>query len=231
MLCIAPLASAAPICVMGTLASYEALGGGGCTIGTNIISGFNTPSGITGATAIAPGTIEITPSGGTSSPTLTFSTSATASNGAIFEALINYSIAGDEYTSDTMMLSGSSSSGNGDATDIQNYCLGGKFDSTGVSNCSSFNTGDLLVLGNGSDAATFAATASLSVTHDLTFDSGGVGVGNTASGGTVMDTYTATPATTGTTGTPEPAAYLLLAAGLILLTFLKTNASTKEKGN
>ena len=225
MLGIAPLASAAVMCASGTLASYEALGVAGCTIGTNTVFGFNTPSGISGATPIAPGSVNIMPSGGTSSPTLTFTISATASNGSLLEALINYSISGNQYTSDSITLAGSSSSGNGAVTDIQNYCLGGSFDSTGVNNCSSGNTNEHLLLGDGSDSVSFSPTSSLNVTDDYTLDSGGSGSGNTAGGGTITDSFTATAAV------PEPGTYLLVAAGLALVLLRNTfNTFGKEKG-
>ena len=210
---IAQLASAAQVCAAGTLATYEALGAGGCTIGTNTVFDFNTPSGISGATPIALGNINITPSGGTTSPTLTFTTSATASDGMLLEALIDYSISGNQYGSDSITLAGTASAGNGAVTDIQNYCLGGSFDSTGVSNCSSGNTGDLLLLGDGNSSVSFARASLLNVTDDFTLDSGGAGAGNTARGGTITDTFTTVP---------EPATYLFIAAGLFLAMLPKT---------
>jgi hypothetical protein len=222
---IAPLASGNSVCATGTLATYEALGPGGCTIGTNTVFDFNTPSGITGATPIAPGSIEIIPSGDTASPTLTFITSSTASDGTLLESLIDYSISGNQYTSDSIALTGSFSSGNGAVTDIQNYCVGGSFDSTGVSNCSSGNTNALLLLGDGSDSASFAQTPILNVTDDFTLDSGGFGTGNSAGGGTITDSFGAVAAV------PEPDTYFLLAAALVLLMLRNTfNTLGKEKG-
>ncbi len=222
LMSVAPLASASSLCVTGTLASYEALGASGCSIGTNTLFDFNIPSGITGATAIAPGSIEIIPSGGTTAPTLTFLISSTASDGALLEALIDYSISGNEYTSDSITLADSSSTGNGAVTDIQNYCIGGSFDSTGVKNCSTGDKGGLLLLGDGSDSGSFTQTPFLNVTDDFTLDSGGSGAGNTAAGGKITDSFTAVP---------EPATYLLLTAGLVLVMLRNTfNTLGKEKG-
>jgi PEP-CTERM motif len=217
------LASADPVCVTGTLATYEALSSG-CTIGTNTVFDFNVPSGITGAAPITPASIEIIPSGGTTTPTLTFITSQTASNGQLIEALIDYSISGNDYMSDSIMLAGSSSSGNGAVTDIQNYCLGGSFDSTGVNNCSSGNTNALLLFGDGSDPISFAKTTLLNVTDDFTLDGGGF-LGGSAAGGTITDSFGAIAAV------PEPSTYLLLAAALLLIMLRNTwNTFRKEKG-
>jgi hypothetical protein len=225
MLGIASFASASPVCSTGTLATYEALGAGGCTIGTNTVFDFNSPSGITGATPIAPADIKIIPSGGTASPTLMFETTSDATDGALLEALLDYSISGNAYTSDTITLAGTSSGGNGAVTDIQNYCLGGSFDSTGVNNCSSGNTNALLNLGDGFDPATFAPVPLLNVTDDFTLDSGGPGSDNFASGGSFTDAYTAQSAV------PEPAEYLFLAIGIILMVLRKqVNTLGKEKG-
>src|SRR5260370_34252528 len=71
-------ASAAPLCVVGgTVASYEAFGGGGCTIGNELFSNFiylSTPSG-TGV--VVPYTaVFLTPAGAcnfTPGPCLVFS--------------------------------------------------------------------------------------------------------------------------------------------------------------
>jgi hypothetical protein len=138
-----------------------------------------------------------------------------ASNGMLLEALFNYSISGNLYTSDSINLAGSSSSGTGAVTDIQNYCIGGSFDSTGVNNCSAGDMSSLLLLGNGSDSASFAPTPFLSVTDDFTLDNGGSGAGNTASGGTITDSFVAVAPV------PEPGTYLLVAGGLLLVTLPK----------
>jgi len=226
IICIAPFASATPVCTTGTLATYETLGSTGCTIGTNTVFGFNVPSGTSGATDIASAGIQIMPSGGTTSPTLEFTASSMAANGDLLEALIDYSISGNDYTSDSITLAGTSSSGNGAVTDIQNYCLGGSFDSSGVLNCSTGKTGDLLLLGNGSDSTSFAATPFLNVTHDFTLDSGGVGIANTASGGMITDSYKASPA-----AIPEPRMFLPVAAGLLLVMLRnKKRSFAKEEG-
>lgn len=217
---IAPLGLASTMCTSGTLAGYEALGAAGCTIGTNTVANFNTPSGITGATPISPGSVDISVSGGSSTPTLTFTTTATATGGALLEALFDYTISGNAYTSDTITMAGTSMAGNGAATYIQNYCLGGSFDSTGFT-CATGNTNDLVVLANGNDLANFSPVSTIGVTDDFTLDSGGAGAGNNASGGTVMDAF-------GTSPVPEPATFWLLSGGFLFGSYLFVKVRIKE---
>jgi hypothetical protein len=209
MLGLADGAIGSVICSPGTLASYEGLGPDGCTIGSTTFSGFNAPSGISLSSAIPLSNISVTPQGGTANPSLVFSFSVTALNGQILESLINYSVSGALFTSTTITAGGTTTAGNGAVTDIQNYCLGGSFDSTGVFNCSSGKAGDLVVLGFGNDSAMFTGVASVNVTNDITFDSGGAGSGNSAAGGVF------TAAFTSTTAVPEPRGLGLLAGLLV----------------
>lgn len=207
------------MCTPGTLASYEGLGSAGCTIGSTTLSGFNTPSGISLSTPISPSSIFITPQGDTGNPSLTFDISATAVNGQILEALINYSISGELFTSASIAASGTSTTGNGAVTDVQNYCLGGSFDSTGVLNCGSGSTGDLVVLGDGNDSAAFKGAAFIAVTNDITLDSGGAGTGNSAAGGVFTSTVVVA----------EPRDLGLLAALLLGVAFLRRNHFTSKR--
>lgn len=214
------LGSAAPACVTGSLASYIALGSGGCMIGSNLLSQFTDSSFLAGATAIAPGALTVTPIGGTTNPGIVVSASVTANAGQTFDALINYLIAGNTFTSDTITLSNAGATGNGAVTDIQNFCQGGNFSGpTFVTGCPGGQGpgSPLVVLGNGSAQANLS-TFSLGVTHNLTIDSGGAG---TASGATVTDQFAAIA------GTPEPGTYVLTALGLALAVGRKIRAHSK----
>ena len=216
---VTQLASAAPMCVGGSLASFIALGSGGCMIGTNTLSGFQALPGIGGATAISPNNVTITPIGGTTNPGLTAMTNLTATNGQIFDALITYMLTGNLYTSDSISISNATSSGNGAVSDIQNFCLGGTFGPNGVSGCTSGNAGSLLALGNpgvNTNQTNLTPIGKLTITHNFTLDGGGNG---SASGATITDQFAATASI------PEPATYLLAGLGLALAAFSKLRSS------
>jgi hypothetical protein len=177
-------------------------------LGTSTVAGFQSLTGINLASPIAASSIGVTPSGG-ANPSLLFGLSISASNGQLLEALFTYTISGQTYNSDSASSVGTSVSGNGAVTDIQNYCLGGSFDATGVSNCSTGKAGMIVLLGDGSQANPFSPAASITVTNDLTFDSGGPGAGNLASGGKFTDSFTAAAPV------PEPGSTGLITAALI----------------
>src|SRR6185437_12220882 len=122
----AHLLSAAP-CAPGTLASYMALGAGGCTIGANILANFTQGSPLNGTANIPPAGLNVFPAGGGASPGVVVTGNISAANGQVFSTLINYTISGSAYTSDTITLSNTTSTGNGAVTDIQNFCRNGNF--------------------------------------------------------------------------------------------------------
>ena len=188
----APAAS----CVPGTLASYMALGPAGCTIGSNVLANFAQGSALNGTTNIPASGLNIFPAGGSSNPGLIITGNVTAGSGQVFSTLLNYTITGSTYTSDTVALSNTTATGNGAATDIQNFCLNGDFQTpTLVAGCAAGqgSGSPLLVVGNGEATATFSAT-SLGITHNLVIDSGITG---TASGAVIVDQFHTTGSTAG----------------------------------
>lgn len=199
---IAQLGSAAPMCTTGSFTSYVALGTGGCMIGGDTFSGFQTVGGIYGATAIAPGSITVTPSGTTANPMIAFSTNASVGAGMLAEAIFNYTFLSTGFTNDTVTLSKTSMTGDGAATAVTNFCLAGQFGPNGVTGCTGTARSDAL-LGNSSETVQFASRYQASITHDLTLDGGLMG---SASGGTVADAFAA----------PEPATFLLAGLGIAL---------------
>ena len=218
------LARGEPICVSGTLASYVALGTSGCALGSSSLSHFEILSGINLAVPIAPSDINVTPVMNAGGVGLMFSLSSNASGGNILEGLFSYSVSGGLYTGSTISASGTSASGNGAVTDIQNLCLGGSFGADGVTACSTGHTGSLVLLGNGSMSTSFAASGPLNVTDDLTFDSGGSGSGNMAAGGVFTDSFTSAAS-----NVPEPRTLSLLIAGALSAAFIKfTNGNRRR---
>jgi hypothetical protein len=209
------VASANSLCTTDSLASYIALGSAGCTIGADTFASFTiiTP-GTAGATAIDPSVVTVTPSGGTTDPTLTFSTTLTASAGQLLEAFFNYTAAAASFTSDTLNLSPATETVLGAVTDIQNYCFGGNFGPDGVDGCGGAS-GTLLGLDGiqNTDSTTIPGATTLGITDDFTLDSGPAGTGGTAAGGTFADQFTANATSS---STPEPGALLLTALGFSL---------------
>ncbi|MBV9295110.1 MAG: hypothetical protein JO145_06015 [Acidobacteriaceae bacterium] len=202
---IAPLCAAAP-CGTGSLASYIALGAGGCTIGGNTLFDFQVVSGTAGATPIAPGSITMTPFGSTYDPGLMGQTHMTASAGQQLEAIFTYRISGTYFSGDSITLGGSSETADGGVTDVQNYCAGGTFGPDGVSGCTGSTTGSLLTDDGvqNQDSASLPFKSFLNVTDDFTLDGGTSG---TASGGTFADRFSSVP---------EPLSFLLTGMGIAL---------------
>ena len=220
----ASLARGEPMCVSGTLASYVALGSAGCSLGSDVLSGFETLSGINLSTPISPAAINITPLITAGNVGLMFTLSSNASGGSILEALVDYRMSGGSYTGASISASGTSASGNGAVTDIQNLCFGGLFGPDGVTGCSTGRTGTLLLLGDGSTSTAFAGAASVNVTDDITFDSGGPGSANGAAGGVFADTFA-----TSASSVPEPGALSLLIAGALSVAFIRSTNGNRRK--
>jgi hypothetical protein len=197
-------------CISTTLTNYIALGSGGCSIGTDTFFGFGELVGQFGAVQIAPGSILITPSGGSLNPTLEFSTILTVNFPAFDEALINYHVGGNTYLTETTTLGGTSPSNGADATSVQNYCPNGTFSTNGVTGCPGDPSGTHNVLvnfGNSASPVTFPShTSTLSITDDFVLDASG---GGSITGGTLTDSFTATPS-----AVPEPETCLLVGLGI-----------------
>ena len=175
---LCPLARSTSICTAGTLATYESLGAGGCTIGGDLFSSFANVSGTFGATELDPTLVAITPSGGASDPELIFSVSSSAAASELFETIFTYELSNSVFLQSAISLANSSETVDGAVTDIQNLCAGGTFGPDGVDGC----TGNPLTL--------------------LTLD-GIQNSDNTASGGIFTDAFTAQSSVV--TTTPEPA--------------------------
>jgi MYXO-CTERM domain-containing protein len=192
-------------CTSGTLSSYIALGSGGCTIGVDELSNFQTLAGETDATAIDTAGINVTPSGGSFAPSLGFASSQTASANSLLEAIFTYTISGPSYYSASLALTNSSETVDGAVTDIENFCAGGGFGPDGVSGCTG-SAGSLVALDGfqNTDGSGLGPVLSINVTNDFTLDGGTAG---SASGGTFTDSFAATP---------EPSNLLLGMLGLAL---------------
>jgi hypothetical protein len=205
-------------CVAASLATYVSLGAGGCTIGTNVVSSFVVySSGTTGATELPTSAVSIAPSGGDTDPQLQFTVNQSVDAPPLLETLFTYQISGNPYNLSQIDLSGSSESGAGAVTDIQNLCADGTFGPDGVTGCTGTPNSQLTLDGIQNSYSTALSVLSfLSVTDDFTIDPGGSDVGDSASGGVFTDQFTA-----GTTTVPEPALTVLPCALLFALAALR----------
>jgi hypothetical protein len=186
--CFASLCQAGP-CVTASLASYAALGPFGCTIGGTVFGSFAALTPTNNAVAIRATDIVVTPVT-TGGPALTFQMGASAGAGTILEARFTYQASGANITASAVGLSGTSVTGNGAVSEIQDFCLSGTFDATGVQNCTG-SSGEQVIVGPGSNQVTFAPVSMITVSNDLTFDGG---PGGTATGGTLTNQFSASSA-------------------------------------
>lgn len=197
--------SAASTCTNGTLASYIALGSGGCTVGVDTLSGFQVASGITGATPISPADISISASASGLNLSLTISVDQTAGANTQLEALFSYQLSGGTFVGDSSTLSGASETGDGAVTDIENICAGGMFAPGMPTGCTGVPASLTTLDGvQNQNSTNFPARSFFDVFTDLTLDGG---LSGSASGATVTDTYS---------GVPEPFSYSLTILGLAL---------------
>jgi hypothetical protein len=194
----------AATCTGGTLSDYLGLGSAGCTIGAATFANFQTLSGITGATPIATLDVNVNPGGGSFGATLTFATNQTASAGGLLESIFTFDVSGPSYSGASLALSNSSETADGAVTGLENFCAGGSFGPDGVSGCSGM-AGSLLTLDGiqNQDQTLLGPNSFIQVTDDFTLDAG---LGGSATGGTLTDSFTATP---------EPSTFFLL--GLVSL--------------
>jgi hypothetical protein len=172
-------------------------------------------SGIAFATPISPLAVTITPTGSLYNPGLTISTNQMASGGSLLEIIFSYQISGQMYIGTSALLGGSSESGGGGVTGVENYCAGGAFlGADHVSGCN--GTNGALVTDDGtlqSDRGSFGKVTFINVASDFTFDSG---LGGTASGGTFNNSFTAVP---------EPVSTALAGIGLALATAFRLRSN------
>jgi hypothetical protein len=189
--------SASPCVAGGTLASYEALGATGCTIGPQTVNNFifTVVSVGGGATAVSDTNIFVTPTFGANSFGAAFASSGFSVTGSGF---VNYLIA---FTWDSIPISGM-----GDVLDpgnveiLTNGCVGVAFVG---SLCSGTPVSVHVDSGQSTDFIGFSPTAILGVRDNISLNA----LGGSASFSSIEnDAYI-----------PEPASFILAALGLTIL--------------
>lgn len=203
-----PTAASAAPCLPGSLASYVALGGGGCSVGTALFFDFVDLPLQGGAAAIPDSDVLVNPVsiGG---PGFRFDVNTEAAAGDIFERVIGFSLSGPGFGGNQLALTGSNVTFDGANTVLEHGCLGAAFGPGPF--CSAIDAElavfDLDLLGQSlSDSLSFPATALLGIILDITVDGGTSGTARLASA-TIQFTPQDRPV-------PEPATLTLLAFSL-----------------
>jgi hypothetical protein len=190
--------------VAGSLTSYGLLPAEGCTIGAYTVADVTAGVLLPGATAISPDDVLVTPISGVG---LGFGLVTTAGPGELLDLLIRFTLTGPLLGSAELALFGSTATGDGNATAVQDACVGGTFaDAEPTSPCS----GTLASLIAVRDATQLVSPASgvfgpssfFDVFLEITVD-GGLGGG--AALGTVTTQF-------GPREVPAPSALVLLTA-------------------
>jgi hypothetical protein len=212
LLLVLPAAGAAAPCIPGTLASYVALGSGGCDIGGTQFSEFVSGPPLFGGTEIVATAINVTPFG------LGFDFGLDASAGAndLTGVAVGFQVSGTSIGSSTLSMIGSSASPSADpfetggvVTAVEDLCVGAAFLFPGFCLATTANN---IVADDGvfpvlTDTESFTAAMLLGVLLDITIDGGTAGAA--ALDGTVKVAFGAGAAV------PEPAVMILLGAGLL----------------
>jgi hypothetical protein len=201
-------AEAAP-CAADTLAGYVALGAGGCEIGSTSFQSFGVLEVPFGALEIDPADVLVTPLvDDPLRPGLSFVLAAAATANELLEVLVAYQVAAPLLRGAEVALDGSSVSGDGAVTAIEDVCIGGVFDPDGPTGCTGLDEA-LIAFDVGFDAEPsvtllFEDASLLAVVKDIAVDGGLEGAASLAG---VTNRFLV----------PEPATALLLAVGLAAL--------------
>jgi hypothetical protein len=204
---------AAPIdCVAGGLDLYLALGAGGCALGPATVANFT--AGVLPGTdpldAIAASDVFVTPTPGIG---LEFKLMKSVDAPDLLEILIGFTLAGPTLTDNTLSMTGSTATGDGNVTAVQDICVGGDFGGADPGEpCSTGLVESMIVAQIASgldppDSQSFVPASFFDVFLTLTID-GGNAPGAAALNG---------PVTTVFSVVPEPATVWLVAGGLAAL--------------
>jgi hypothetical protein len=228
-LCVVP-AFAAPACVTGTYASYQALSGG-CTIGTALFSNFSGLSFVNspGVGTLTPDEIQVIPSGTTTDDLLTFvylNSNATPTpvtvneNGQVFSLGLSFDILVTSGALTGIEMSstfGNTSPGSASASKTAQLLTGGPaitstVNDGGVSNALGTYNGTVMPV-TGAGTFLITDTTSLQAQTGMVTQSG---FGNS---------FLLSP---GSTATPEIGSLAMIGSGLVFLSMV-ANSTRKRK--
>jgi len=189
----------APVCVPGTLADYF-VPGFSCSIGDTLFSDFANLEIPGSATPIAPSGVMVNPLNDLNGPGFEFVVNKTAQAGEFFDVSIGYLVSNNTFSGVTLSMAGSSATGNGAVTTIEDIFYAGNLSATLILFAIE---GDEFTF----DQLTFAPVTSIGVIKDIGIDGGPGGTGQLVS---ATNQFTVEAPT----AIPEPATILLVAAGL-----------------
>jgi hypothetical protein len=207
-----PAPAFATPCVSGSLASYVALGAGGCNVGTAQFFNFLDLPLQGGAAAIPDSAVFVNPVDDADGRGFRFDVNSDAAAGDLFERVIGFSLSGPGFIGSRLALTGTTATFDGGVTVLQKGCVGAEFGPGQFCNGNDapLSAFDLDLFGQSlEDSLTFAPAALLGVIVDITVDGGEAGAAGLAS---VTTQFAAGP--TAPTLVPEPATLSLLALGL-----------------
>lgn len=165
-------------CAPNNLSGYIGLGSAGCTIGHVLFSDFNSLDVLSGATQLDPSDIDISPLNVLSNPGFNFVLNMNAGLGESKEILIGYIVSGGVFTGNTLSMTGSTVSGDGAVTVIEDKCLEGDFGPDGVTGCNGIPRNQIVFdIGIEADLfqkMSFGPVSRINVVNDIVAD-GGVG--------------------------------------------------------
>jgi hypothetical protein len=204
------------MCQPGTLQGYINLGAGGCDLGAAHINDFMIEPGQSFATPIDPATIQVTPDGTDSAPSLVFNVGATAGPFDLLESFFRFNVAA-QLSQAFISLGSPSATGNGVVVGVLDVCAGGSFPDGVPTNCPG-NSDSRVVFATATDSqladsVSFPITSFFDVFVDLTADGGlnGTALLNSATVGVGISAA----------AVPEPSMALGLAAVLGAMIFYK----------
>jgi len=208
-------ASAAPLCLTGSLASYEALSGG-CSVGSVTYSGFN--FGSAGSVVLTANQIQVQVVSNGSGDGLSFSGPFTVGAGSSLDALISFMISASALTGQTLTMQNPVVTGGGLAMAVESACQG---TFSGGSCSGATQSLDVSATSSGSNTSasiTFpSGTTTASITKNIILEGGSAGTSSGASIQSITDINSSNGAGgPGGGPVPEPDTLVMMLGGALV---------------
>lgn len=220
-LAIAATAGAAPLCVTGTLSSYESMAAA-CSVGSYTFSEFHFSAA--GSIAVNPAAVQVQVVDTSAGQGLSFTGPFSATAGHSLDALISFLISAPVIPGETLAIQNANASGGANAQVVETVC------ESGVAGCGGFTPAALNAFVNPSasvlsESTTFSGLAAAGqavqaqVMKNIIVQGGSAGTSDRASIGTVLNTLPVPGGSAGPGGgpttVPEPDTMILLGSALV----------------